>query len=104
MKDTPTAIRLDPAGDRLEIDWGDGHTSTFHGAFLRRICPCAGCRGHAPGEIEPPSAADCAGVRVTGAHPVGGYALHLDLTDGHDSGIYSFDWLREHCPCEDCSA
>jgi DUF971 family protein len=95
---TPRAIRLDVRESRLEIDWADGVTSRYEGGYLRFVCPCAGCRGHAPGEIPPPKWEDCANVRITGAQAVGGYAVRFDFTDHHSTGIYSFDWLREHAP------
>lgn len=98
MSDVPTAIRLDVPGNQVEIAWADGHVSRYSGAWLRRICPCAQCRGHAPGEVEPPSWERVRGVRVTHAAHVGSYALQFALSDGHDTGIYSHGWLRANCP------
>ncbi len=94
----PTAIRLDPARSLLEIRWQDGHVSRYDGAYLRLVCPCAGCRGHAPGEVEPPAWSQVEGVQVRGASAVGAYALRFELSDGHATGIYTFEWLRGHCP------
>jgi DUF971 family protein len=37
------------------------------------------------------------------AHPVGNYALQIDFNDGHTAGIFSFDFLRTICPCEECA-
>lgn len=98
MDSTPTRIRLELPANRLSIEWADGHESAYDGAYLRMMCPCAKCRGHSPGEVEPPTWSDCKDVRVQHAAAVGAYALRLDFTDGHDTGIYSFDWLRENCP------
>jgi len=100
MSSDPTAIRLDVGDNLLTIEWLDGHASTYDGAYVRFICPCAKCRGHAPGEVEPPGWGDVEGVRMTGAEGVGTYALRIALSDGHDSGIYSYDWLRQMCPSE----
>ena len=100
MRTDPTAIRLDAATNRLRITWADGHESVYDGGYLRWICPCARCRGHAPGEVEPPSWDACADVRVTHAELVGSYALRLTLSDGHDTGIYRFEHLRDACPSE----
>ncbi len=96
----PTAIRLDVAANVMHVTWGDGRTSAYAGSYLRHICPCAACRGHSPGEKEPPSWKQVEGVRVTNVEAVGTYALRLTLSDGHDSGIYSFDALRAACPSE----
>lgn len=101
MTDDPTAINLDMTTDVLQITWADGHVSRYAGAYLRRICPCASCRGHAPGEVEPPTWEQVRGVRVAGLQPVGAYAVQPTFDDGHATGIYSFTWLREHCPSVD---
>lgn len=98
MSTDPQAITLDVRENVLTIEWTDGHVSTYDGAYLRLMCPCAKCRGHAPGEVVPPAWGDVEAVRVTGAEGVGTYALRLELGDGHDTGIYSYDWLREICP------
>ncbi len=98
MNSDPTAIRLDVAENRLAITWADGHESTYDGAYLRYTCPCALCRGHSPGEIEPPSWVSVKDVRVTHTEGVGSYALGFTFTDDHGSGVYSFEHLREVCP------
>ena len=103
LRDTPKTLRLDIATQRLNIGWHDGHESVFPGAYLRFICPCAACRGHAPGEVEPPSWEQVKDVRVGGAAPIGGYGLQFAFSDGHGSGIYSFDRLRAACPCPACT-
>lgn len=98
MTDVPKAIRLDVETNRLEIDWADDTTSRYAGAYVRQICPCAACRGHVPGEVQPPTWAQVEGVRITNVGAVGQYALRFTLSDGHESGIYSFRWLREQGP------
>lgn len=102
-RDTPRSLRLELAAQRLSITWHDGHESAWSGAQLRFICPCAGCRGHAPGQVEPPAWDACKDVRVVGAAPVGGYGLQFTFSDGHGSGIYAFDRLRAACPCATCA-
>ena len=98
LSNTPTAIKLDVADSVLQITWSDGHVSRYDGAYLRFICPCAACRGHSPGEVEPPSWDSVKDTRVSHVAPVGTYALGFTLSDGHNSGIYSYSILREHCP------
>jgi DUF971 family protein len=88
-------VRLNVAANRLEIDWDDGTTSAWSGGQLRHLCPCAGCRGHAPGEVEGPRWEDVKDVRVTNAEAVGSYALRFAFSDRHATGIYSYDWLRQ---------
>ncbi len=98
MNHTPSAIHLDVKGNLLTVTWADGHVSRYLGPYLRHICPCADCRGHAPGEKEPPGWATVRDVKVTHVEAVGTYALQFTLSDGHTTGIYTYDWLRQECP------
>jgi DUF971 family protein len=98
VSDVPTAIRLDLAANEVHVTWADGLETHYSGPWLRHICPCARCRGHAPGEVEPPSLASVEDVRVLYVEAVGTYAVRFQLSDGHDTGIYSFAWLRSHAP------
>lgn len=104
LRETPKKLALDLKAQRLTVGWHDGHESVFGGALLRFLCPCAACRGHAPGEVIPPTWEQVKDVTVTGASPVGGYALQLAFSDGHSSGIFAFDRLRAACPCAACQA
>ncbi len=98
MTPKPTGVRLDLTENLLAITWSDGLESQFDGSYLRFICPCAECRGHAPGEVPPPEWSRCAPVRMTHVEGVGSYALRFTLSDGHASGIYSYDHLRSEDP------
>lgn len=79
----------------LRITWGDGHTSRYHAPAMRRSCPCAGCVNEWTGErtLRPESISDDLTMRDLSL--VGRYALNFKWSDGHDSGIYSFRYLRE---------
>ena len=94
---------------RLAIVWKDGHRSVYAYDDLRRACPCATCREER-GRSEPADA-----LRVLPAHAltraelvgvewVGWYAFRFRWADGHDTGIYAFDYLRSLCPCDACAA
>ena len=104
MAPAPSAIHLDVQGNLLTVTWADGHVSRYLGSYLRHLCPCADCRGHAPGEKDPPSWQAVRDVRVRHVEAVGTYALRFDLSDGHTTGIYTYAWLREQCPTgrDDC--
>ena len=93
---------LEPAniqqiGNELAIRWNDGSESYLDLQFLRRACPCAACGGEPDvlGNILRPNVTysensfDLAGFQV-----VGGYALQPNWRDGHNTGIYSFQYLR----------
>lgn len=87
---------------RVRLTFSDGHSAEFDDAYLRGYCPCATCQGHESLRIEyhPPERS----VRVTSIQPVGNYAVSFAFTDGHATGIYRFDFLREICPCAECAA
>jgi DUF971 family protein len=85
-------------GNDLAIKWDDGSESYIPLATLRRCCPCAGCKGEMdilgnvyknPDRPLPPNA-----IELARLSRVGGYALQPVWADGHDSGIYSFEYLR----------
>lgn len=78
----------------LGIDWTDGHSSRYRLAHLRRHCPCAGCRDEWTGKplIKPESISD--DIQATRIEAVGRYALSINFTDGHTTGIYSYELLR----------
>jgi DUF971 family protein len=98
----PVAIRSPRGGRTTEIDWADGHKGVYPHAVLRGYCPCAGCQGHT-GEIRFHEARDDQ-QELDDLAPVGGYALSLRWFDGHDSGIYSYKYLRSLCQCPQCLA
>lgn len=78
----------------LGIEWTDGHSSQWRLAHLRRHCPCASCRDEWTGKplLKPESVSD--DIQATRIESVGRYAIHIGFTDGHTTGIYSYDLLR----------
>ena len=97
----PTKLALDPEG-RLVIDWSDGQRRTYTPRELRDKCPCASCRekrreGDAPQrplfnllkpeEMQP--------LSITGMKPIGNYAYGIAFSDGHDTGLFTLDFLQE---------
>ena len=88
---TPTEIKLHQASRMLEITYADGKTFTLPCEFLRVHSPSAEVRGHGPGqEVLQTGKQD---VAITRIEPVGTYAVQLFFSDGHDTGIYSWDLL-----------
>jgi DUF971 family protein len=92
-QDRPTDIRIRKQSGALELTYGDGHTLSIPFELLRVFSPSAEVRGHgaSPGPLQTGKR----GVLVTGAEMVGNYALRLDFSDGHDTGIFSWAYLRE---------
>jgi len=106
-KTDPADIEVHIPDRRLTIQWGDGHRSVYTFDLLRKECPCAVCREARLAVTDDPlrvvtSALKPGEVTVTGAEKVGYYALRFVWSDGHDTGIYSYDYLRAICPCEAC--
>ncbi len=102
LRDTPARLSLSLRDQTLSVTWHDGHASVYDAAYLRLVCPCAACRGHSPGEVEPPTPDQVKGVRIVDAASVGGYAIQFTFDDGHSTGIYAYDHLRRLCPCPAC--
>lgn len=103
----PKSIKLDAGNGNLGVQWADGHFSAYPYQYLRDRCPCATCAGKAPAPHAPPSPFPMFGVsklKPVRAELVGRYALQVFWNDGHSSGIYAFDHLRELCPCAECAA
>lgn len=89
----PTEIKLHQASRRLEISFADGSVFVLPCEFLRVYSPSAEVRGHAPGqEVLQVGKKD---VQIVSIEPVGTYAVKLLFSDGHDTGLYSWDYLYE---------
>jgi len=106
MSPQTTPVRLNLKKDeKLEIEWQDGRVCVYTISMLRSMCPCAMCRTIRqesegkkkpllqilPGNYSAP-------MTALSAELVGNYALKIEWSDQHGSGIYSFQYLREICP------
>jgi DUF971 family protein len=90
----PVAITLHQKSRVLEIEYADGQRFRLPCEFLRVYSPSAEVRGHGPGqEVLQAGKKD---VEIARVEPVGNYAVQLVFSDGHDTGIYSFDLLYEY--------
>ncbi len=89
-------------GKNLGIVWNDGHNSFYNVRKLRLACKCAGCieewtnrpildEKSVPQEVHPKK-----------METMGRYALRFDWSDGHTTGIYTFENLRKLCECPQC--
>jgi DUF971 family protein len=108
----PTAVKIHvKTGAGVDIAWADGHSSHFDFAYLREQCPCATCNDER-GKKEVLTTMNLPSSpllpmykpkpRAQGATQVGNYAVQISFTDGHSTGIFSYDYLRTLCPCEEC--
>ena len=108
----PTDVKIHvTSGAGVDIAWSDGHSSHYDFAYLREHCPCATCndereRKHAFASAGPASVAALPMFkprpRAQKATAVGNYAIQITFSDGHATGIYSYEHLRSICPCPEC--
>jgi len=92
---SPAEIGPTEDEQRLRIRWGDGATHELVPRELRLLCPCAGCVDEMTGvrTLRPDMVAQ--DVYPTAIHYVGRYALQFVWSDGHSTGIYTYEYLRE---------
>ncbi|APH53476.1 Hypothetical protein GbCGDNIH9_0253 [Granulibacter bethesdensis] len=89
---TPTEIRLDRGEALLHVTFEDGTAYSLPAEYLRVESPSAEVQGHTPAERRTVSGKRHVGMR--GLEPVGHYAVRIIFDDGHDTGIYTWDYLR----------
>ncbi|HME13303.1 MAG TPA: DUF971 domain-containing protein [Candidatus Acidoferrum sp.] len=124
----PTGVKIHvSSGAGVDITWADGHSSHYDFPYLRDACPCATCNDErekkAAAESKEASAAHAGATpsavplpttspvfpmfkpkaRAQSATSVGSYAIQINFTDGHNTGIYSYEQLRMICPCAACA-
>jgi len=109
----PTSVKIHvKSGAGVDIDWTDGHSSHFDFVYLRENCPCATCNDER-GKKQSSAAMNLPSSpllpmykpkpRAQAATQVGNYAIQLTFNDGHFTGIFSYDYLRSICPCDECA-
>jgi len=81
----------------MRITWADGRVCKYDAVALRRSCPCAQCVNEWTGERTLKSEAISDEVAIGDVTVVGRYALNFRWSDGHETGIYSFQYLRDLC-------
>ena len=114
----PTSVKVHVSTGRgVDIEWGDGHASHYDFVYLRDKCPCATCNEEREKKASAPVSGPAGALPGLGpalpmfkpratarqAKAVGQYAIQIDFSDGHSTGIYSFEYLRSVCPCEACA-
>lgn len=98
---TPTLVkRVSPV--RTDVAWNDGHVSSYPSWYLREKCMCASCVDELSGVRKIAHGSIPSGLERVSVAPVGNYALQFGWSDGHNTGIYTFEYLRQLCPCPEC--
>jgi DUF971 family protein len=100
----PTNISADRQASELTITWNDGEVCVYSFDLLRNACPCAQCRGgHENMSSEPDEDVftiplmDAKAAQMRNLEAVGGYALQIEWEDGHNYGIYQWEYLQALC-------
>lgn len=101
----PSKLDVSESDHSISIVWSDGHKSRYSAFNLRSECPCAVCGGE-PGVFgryySTPKPKVNRDIEPLEIESVGRYGLKITWNDKHDLGIYSFDYLRSLCECEEC--
>jgi DUF971 family protein len=109
MSISPAEIIADKKENILTVRWSDGHESRYPFGLVRAGCPCVMCRGGHDKMSQDPDPSvfdvvlpDSPSTHLVSARAVGAYAISFTWEDGHNEGIYAWDYLRALCPCEKC--
>jgi DUF971 family protein len=89
----PTEVTLHQKSEVLELAYADGRRVRLPFEFLRVYSPSAEVRGHGPGQET--LQVGKLGIKINALEPVGNYALQPTFSDGHNTGIFSWDYLHE---------
>ena len=94
MSDPPTNIRALQAEQILEVTWPEGALDRFPYRSLRAECPCATCRNEWTGELMLDPQSIRPDLKLANMENIGTYAVQLGWSDGHSSGLYTWESLR----------
>ena len=86
---------IEESDSEISIVWSDETENKYNAAELRRACPCAGCVNEWTGEKILKSESVAEDLAFSSIAIVGRYALNFNFSDGHDTGIFSFNYLRQ---------
>jgi ATP-binding protein involved in chromosome partitioning len=100
----PIPHAIERRDDAIVIEWDAEHQAVYPARDLRLACPCAACVDEMSGRAILNPAAVPADVRPVSLALVGAYGLQVQWSDGHGTGIYTFQRLLAACPCHDCRA
>lgn len=100
MTAAPLPQAIHRADDAITITWTPGHLGVYPARTLRLACPCAMCVEEMSGQplLDPATVGD--DVRPLKLSLVGAYAIRIDWSDGHNTGIYPYELLWKLCPCD----
>ena len=99
MSAHPIELKRQPP-EHLQIIWSDGHEQQLALRHLRDNCPCATCNQQKADQAKPDplrilSPAETMPLEIVAMQPIGNYAYNIQFSDGHNTGIYTFEFLRQ---------
>lgn len=103
MVQKPVAQQIHRADDEVVITWSPEHRASYPARDLRLSCRCAVCREELTGKrlLDPSTVpVDVKPLKIS---LVGGYAIRIYWSDGHNTGMYTYEHLLAICPCEKCT-
>jgi ATP-binding protein involved in chromosome partitioning len=103
MRSTPPPYAINRRDDGILIEWDEsGHQGFFPARLLRLACPCAACVEEMSGRplLDPSKVPD--DIKPVSLALAGAYGLRVHWSDGHSTGIYTFEQLLRSCPCGEC--
>lgn len=103
MVRSPKDVKAVSEQRSLEITWEEGHIGRYPYRTLRGECPCAGCVDELTGVRTLDIASIAEDITIADMQLVGNYALRINWSDGHSTGLYSWKMLRALCPCPECA-
>lgn len=100
----PVEIQVDRENNQMKVTWNDNHQGKHNFETLRWNCPCAGCRGEmgTPGRLDFIKTLTPQETKLTSLEAVGLYAIKPTWGDGHETGLYTYEHLRDLCECDQC--
>jgi DUF971 family protein len=104
MTAAPRAIDYFAKDRMLQVTWSADHVGRYPTKYVRCECACAGCVDERTGArtLDPDTIPD--DIDITNLEAVGNYAIRIIWSDGHNTGIYSWEHLAQLCPCERCGS
>ncbi len=102
MTDAPVPERIHRGDREIVVTWDGSHVSRFPARELRLACPCATCRDEFTSSVLLDPASVPQDIRALQVWLVGNYAIKIRWSDGHDTGIYTYEYLLQLCSCEAC--
>ena len=102
MSATPVPQAIHREDDSVTITWEKGHVGVYPARALRLACPCAECVEEMTGRalLDPRTVPEH--VAPAKIDLVGAYAIKITWSDGHDTGLYTYETLLALCPCDQC--